>query len=120
MDLQVISTEHKFYKVDVDALCHILLQLFPENLRRIHPAPVSLAGLHGNVQAPIDPTPWGLATSHVDSRVVGLKIRVPGGEEIVVTGPAEGMRERCKRALAGRNADLPSDELIQQYAATTA
>jgi hypothetical protein len=39
MDLRVISTNHRYYQIDVEALCHILLELFPENVERIHPVP---------------------------------------------------------------------------------
>ncbi|MBZ5512591.1 MAG: hypothetical protein LAN70_15675 [Acidobacteriia bacterium] len=122
MDLQVISTQHKFYRVDVDALCHILLELFPENLKRINPAPVNLAGLHGNVQVPRPAvaSEWGLAKSYGDiNKVVGLQITLAGGEVLAVGGPADKIVENCKRSLAGRPASLPSDLLIRLYAEAT-
>ena len=62
------------------------------------------------------PTPeWRIHTSDYDRCVIGLVLKTPR-EDIIVSGSAEGMLQRCEAALAGRKLPLPSPELIAHYA----
>jgi hypothetical protein len=56
---------------------------------------------------------WKLHSA--DAEVMGLSIMLQTGEVIVVDGSPEGIVDRCERALAGRKAPLPPDELVARY-----
>lgn len=122
MDVRVTSTGRIFRRIDT-GVAAMLVDALPTVFELANPLPANLAGIHGNVQAPrpAAASEWGLALSQVDRRIIGLQITVAGsGETLVVGGPADGILSRCERALAGRPAPLPSEELIKRYAAATA
>jgi hypothetical protein len=114
-DVTCKNTGRKFYQVD-GATVALLMELLPGKLEYLQR---DLTHMPGNVAVPRKASSWGFATSRVSGQVIGLAIRLPGGEELAVTGPAHDILARCQHALAGRKVELPSDELIRQYAAIT-
>ena len=123
MDILATNSNRIFYRLD-DGICHLLLTAFPESFKQVNTlAPArDLSGINGNVAVPKpkgEPQ-WSLASAYMDpQRIVGLRILLPSGEQLTVDGPANQIKARAEKILAGRKAPLPSDELIAQYAAAT-
>lgn len=103
-DITVTRTGKTLYHID-NELAHCLLEAFPEQFKRYERPPKP------------EPVPAWRIWANQYGEVQGLAITL-GSEDIVVPGSPKGMVDRCQRALAGRKAPLPSDDLVELYAAT--
>jgi hypothetical protein len=108
MDITVTSKDGRkrnLFHVDADALVLALIEIFPEHFARYERPPKP------------EPVPAWRIWANQYGEVQGLAITI-GSEDIVVPGSPKGMVDRCQRALAGRKAPLPSDDLVALYATT--
>ncbi|MBZ5568999.1 MAG: hypothetical protein LAN64_14250 [Acidobacteriia bacterium] len=108
MDITVTNKDGRkrnLFHVDADALVLALIEIFPENFARYERPPKP------------EPVPQWRLHSNQYGETMGLAIEL-GSETIVVGGDPKGLVDRCQRALAGRKAPLPSDDLVAVYATT--
>jgi hypothetical protein len=120
VDVKITSRNRVFRRIDT-GIALLLIEALPDIFEPANEPepPRDLAGVNGNVAAPRpkgEPV-WELAAAYMEpNRIVGLKMLLPSGEVLNVGGPADGIRERCEKALAGRKFKLPSEALIREYA----
>lgn len=108
MDLTLTTKDGRkrnLFRVDADAMALALIEIFPEHFARYERPP-----------KPVEVPQWRTHANQY-GEIMGLAIELDR-ETIVVGGSPKGMVDRCQRALAGRTAPLPSDELVELYAAT--
>lgn len=100
-DIQSLISGRTYWRLD-DGIATLLLDTFPDKFKRYEKPP-----------KPAPVPAWSLYRG--DYGVCGLCVNI-GSETLIVSGPANGIVDRCQRALAGRKAPLPSDDLVKEYA----